>query len=105
MSGSRWTMSGGDLIDGRYVVVREIGKGGMGAVYEAFDRKLERPVALKFLDPGLIEDAESVSRFQREALAAGRIGHESICDVRDRGETENKVPYIVMELLDGEPLA
>jgi serine/threonine-protein kinase len=77
----------------------------MGAVYEAFDRKLERPVALKFLDPGLIEDAESVSRFQREALAAGRIGHESICDVRDRGETENKVPYIVMELLDGEPLA
>jgi serine/threonine-protein kinase len=105
MSRSRWSVDEGDIIDGRFAVVREIGRGGMGAVYEAFDRKLERSVALKFLDPGLIEEGDAVSRFQREALAAGRIGHESICDVRDRGETEEGVPYIVMELLDGRALS
>ena len=96
-----WSFNEGDVIAKRYVLVQEIGRGGMGCVYEAFDRKLERDVAIKFLDPGLADDAEAVTRFQREALAAGKIGHENICDVRDRGETKAGVPYIVMEHLVG----
>lgn len=103
MQAADWEMPRGHLIEGRYVLVKRIGFGGMGAVYEAFDSKLERPVAIKFLDTDLVSDEESITRFQREAHAAGRIGHENICDVRDRG-TSDGVPYIVMELLEGETL-
>jgi eukaryotic-like serine/threonine-protein kinase len=97
----RWTLPTGVMIEARYRLVREIGVGGMGAVYEAVDVKLERPVALKFLDPALVTDEEHVARFHREALAAGRIGHPNICDVRDRGITEDGAHFIVMELLSG----
>lgn len=95
----------GHVIDGRYVLEAEIGRGAMGCVYKAMDEKLERPVAVKFLDPNLVTDDTAVTRFQREALAAGLIGHPNICDVRDRGETDDGVPYIVMELLVGQPLS
>lgn len=101
MGKRRWTLPEGKVIADRYVLVREIGVGGMGAVYEAVDAKLERPVALKFLDPALVTDEEHVARFHREALAAGRIGHPGICDVRDRGNTEDGFHFIVMELLSG----
>ena len=99
-----WELSKGQVIEDRYVLDREISAGGMGCVYSAFDEKLERQVAVKFLDPRLATNEESVIRFQREALAAGRIGNPNICDVRDRGETEDGIPYIVMELLVGKPL-
>ena len=99
-----WELSKGQIIEDRYVLDREVGAGGMGCVYSAFDEKLERQVAVKFLDPRLVTNEESVIRFQREALAAGRIGNPNICDVRDRGETEDGIPYIVMELLEGKPL-
>ena len=89
----------------RYEIRGEIGRGGMGVVYQGFDCTLQRNVALKFMDSDQIENREAVSRFQREALAAGKIGHENICDIRDRGDTEDGVPYIVMELLEGEPLS
>ncbi len=95
----------GDVIEHRYVLGREVGRGGMGSVHKAYDEKLERPVAIKFLDPRLLADSNAVLRFQREALAAGHIGHPNICDVRDRGETDEEVPFIVMELLEGQSLA
>ena len=89
------------MIADRYELVREIGTGGMGAVFEAFDLRLERPVALKFLDPSLVKNEEHVIRFHREALAAGRIGHPNICDVRDRGVSAEGLHFIAMELLEG----
>lgn len=88
----------------RYEVKREIGRGGMGAVFEAYDRTLERPVAVKFLNPERSTARKAIERFQLEAVATGRIGHENICDVRDRGVTEDGMPFIVMELLEGESL-
>jgi serine/threonine-protein kinase len=97
-----WTLPEGTVIDDRFEVVREIGVGGMGAVFEALDRELHRSVALKFLDPALVTDEEHVIRFQREALAAGRIGHPNICKAHERGVTSDGVPFIVMELLRGE---
>lgn len=94
-------LSEGDVIAERYMLVRELGRGGMGCVFEAFDQRLKRPVALKFLNHKSLEDSKQVSRFQREALAAGRIRHGSICDVRDLGEIDEGTPFIVMELLEG----
>ena len=76
----------------------------MGFVFKAWDELLERDVAIKFLEPGLIQNPTAVTRFQREALAAGRIGHDNICDVRDRGVTDAGLPYIVMERLEGVSL-
>ncbi len=99
-----WSLPAGALVAERYEVVREIGRGGMGAVYEALDRTVERPVAIKFLDPKLAKSPKAITRFQNEAVAAGRIGHDGICDVRDRGQTKDGVPYLVMELLEGESL-
>ena len=101
----RWSLPDGTVVASRYRIVRELGRGGMGAVFEAFDVNLERVVAIKFLDPELTKSDESIQRFQLEAIAAGRIGHENICDVRDRGETDEGMPFIVMEMLDGEELA
>jgi eukaryotic-like serine/threonine-protein kinase len=99
-----WTLPVGFVIVDRFEIVREIGIGGMGAVFEARDRHLCRSVALKFLDPELVSDEEHVVRFQREAMAAGKIGHPNICDVLDRGVTDDGVPFIVMELLQGATL-
>src|SRR3989339_893122 len=95
----------GHLVGGRYEILGELGRGAMGVVYRARDKNLDRPVAIKFLSPDLAGKEEAVARFGREALAAGRIGHEGICDVRDRGVADGGVPYIVMELLEGKSLA
>src|SRR5690349_6340906 len=89
---------------GPYCSVRELGRGGMGQVYEAVHGVLEKRVAIKTLRPHLLEDAVSVQRFLREGRAACHVEHPNVVDVhelaRDRG-----MPYLVMELLDGEHLA
>jgi serine/threonine-protein kinase len=89
---------------GRYELSRRLGVGGMGAVYEAFDVKVDRPVAVKILARGLASDPELRMRFEREAKAAGRIDHDNVCSVLDWGITDEGVPFLVMELLRGEPL-
>lgn len=96
-----WTLPIGLLVSQRYELVRELGVGGMGAVYQAFDLKQDLPVAIKFLDPSLVTDEENIIRFQREVWAASRIGHPSICQVLDHGISERGLHYIVMELLKG----
>ena len=96
--------SEGHILAGRYELGSELGRGGMGVVYAAEDLLLERPVAVKLLFGEAAQEPEIVTRFQREALAAGKIGHENICDVRDRGEAEDGSPFIVMEKLVGQPL-
>jgi TolB-like protein/tetratricopeptide (TPR) repeat protein/predicted Ser/Thr protein kinase len=91
------------IIAGKYRIISELGKGGMGVVYKAEDAKLERCVALKFLPPELTEDPEARERFVREAKAAAALSHHHICTVYEIGEEENRL-FIAMEYIEGESL-
>lgn len=88
---------------GRYTVGRCIGRGGMGAVYEAVHNDLKKRVAIKVLDPKLVEDPEVSARFLREGESAARIQHPHVVDIYDLG-TQDDITYLVMELLVGEDL-
>ncbi len=85
---------------GRYVILSELGQGGMGAVYRAWDPSMSRLVALKVLLPRPDTDPAVLGRFQREARAAARLNHPAIVDVYDVGERDGK-PYIVMAFIPG----
>ena len=89
---------------GRYTILAPLGSGGMGAVYQARDERLERVVAIKILSPDLFHGEASRDRFRKEALALARLSHANIAAVYDVGE-ENGVDYIVMECIAGETLA
>jgi serine/threonine-protein kinase len=89
---------------GKYEVVGLLGKGGMGAVYRAFDPFLEREVALKVMLPQIAEDPEQKERFEREARAVARLTHPNVVMVFDLGYHTDGAPYIVMELLRGADL-
>ncbi|HZQ29327.1 MAG TPA: Stk1 family PASTA domain-containing Ser/Thr kinase [Acidimicrobiales bacterium] len=92
------------VYSGRYVIVRQIARGGMAEVYLARDQLLDRPVALKMLFPELSTDRSFVERFRREAQAAANLSHPNIVSVYDWGE-EDGAYYIVMEFVDGRPLS
>jgi serine/threonine protein kinase len=89
---------------GRYQIVRLLGEGGMGAVYEAIHVGLKKRVALKTLLPSIARNPEAQTRFLREGEAASRINHPNVVDVTDVG-SEDGTPYLVMEYLEGETLA
>jgi serine/threonine-protein kinase len=89
---------------GRYQIVRLIGEGGMGAVYEAMHPVLKKRFAIKTLLPSMARTPEVRARFLREGEAASRINHPNVVDVSDVG-TEGDTPYLVMEFLEGENLA
>jgi serine/threonine-protein kinase len=97
-------LSPGDIIDGKYRIVRLIGEGGMGAVYEGENTRIHRRVAIKVLHAGVAQQGEAVARFEREAQAAGRIGSEHIVEVLDLGTLSAGDRYLVMEYLEGEGL-
>ena len=92
----------GEVVD-HYLLLRKIGTGGMGVVYEAEDTSLQRHVALKFLPDELCRDARHLARFQREARAASSLNHPNICTIHELGSVEGKY-FIAMELLEGETL-
>jgi serine/threonine protein kinase len=89
---------------GRYEIVAPIGKGGMGEVYRARDRELQRDVALKVLAAEYGDDPERLRRFEQEARAMGQLSHPNIVAVYDVGRSEGGTPYVVTELLEGETL-
>ncbi|MEO6951492.1 MAG: protein kinase [Polyangia bacterium] len=94
----------GTHLDGKYLVRRLIGEGGMGLVYEAEHVDIGRRVAIKILHSRYTREADVVARFRSEARAATRIGHPHIIDVFDSGTTVDGAVYLVMEFLDGRDL-
>ncbi len=93
----------GEVIAGKYRLIRILGEGGMGAVWEAINIGLDAPVAIKLIRSEL-EEVSARERLMTEARAAARLGHPAIVRVFDVGETEGREPFIVMELLQGESL-
>src|SRR5688500_7590297 len=98
------TLEAGQIIEGKYRIVGLLGTGGMGAVYEGENIRIHRKVAIKVLHAQVSLQAEAVTRFEREAQAAGRIGSEHICEVLDLGNLEDGSRFMVMEYLVGETL-
>jgi serine/threonine-protein kinase len=89
---------------GKYEIVRKVGEGGMGAVYEARHVKIGKRVAIKVLLEKYVQKADVVARLLQEARLASSIGHENIIDITDVGETADGRTFVVMEFLDGESL-
>jgi tetratricopeptide (TPR) repeat protein len=103
--------SAGQTISGRYRIVRSLGHGGMGEVYEAEDLELKERVALKTLLPGIAADERMIARFKREIQLARKISHPNVCRVFDLarhpadGSSPETIVFLTMELVEGETLA
>jgi len=95
----------GYVLADKYRVLHQIGRGGMGVVYEAEHVQLGKRVAIKLMLEKYRDDSEAIARFQREAYAASRIGNPHIIDVVDIGTAPDGRAFVVMELLSGAPLS
>ena len=93
------------LLNGRYRLLRELGRGGMAVIWETHDAVLDRRVAVKLLHPQFAGDPEFLERFRREARAAASLAHPNVVGVYDVGQdTATGNPFLVMELVEGESL-
>lgn len=104
MNDRRKSLQVGDLVGGKYQLLKKIGEGGNGRVYRAINVLLGREVAIKVLQPELVGDETSKKRFFREAKTANRIRHPNVVDVLDVGDSDEG-PWMVQELLVGESLS
>ncbi len=95
----------GLVVDDRYKLRGALGVGGMGTVYEAKHLLIDRTLAIKFLEPSLAHDQETLTRFSNEARVFSTVGHPNLVEVTDMGKTPEGIPYMVMELLEGTDLA
>jgi serine/threonine protein kinase/Flp pilus assembly protein TadD len=93
----------GTLFAGRYEILQELGRGGMGEVYRVKDKKLNEEMALKVLKPEIAADKEMIERFKNELKLARKIAHRNVCKMYDLNEEED-TPYITMEYVRGEDL-
>jgi tetratricopeptide (TPR) repeat protein/tRNA A-37 threonylcarbamoyl transferase component Bud32 len=93
----------GSTLAGRYQVIEELGKGGMGRVYKVFDIKIKEKVALKLIKPEIASDKETIERFSNEIRLARRISQRNVCKMFDIGEAEG-AHFITMEFVHGEDL-
>ncbi len=104
----------GDIVAGRFRIIRMIARGGMGEVYETFDEKLRARIALKTLRPELASDVDALERFKREILVTRDVGHENLCRVfeliehhlpsSEPGGERREVICLTMQLMSGENL-
>jgi eukaryotic-like serine/threonine-protein kinase len=95
----------GQVLDQRYQINRKLGEGGMSYVYQAQEISSGRAVAVKILIPRLSRDPASVERLRREATIATRLNHPNVCPILRLGETSERLIYLVMPYLEGEPLS
>ncbi|HYO94653.1 MAG TPA: serine/threonine-protein kinase [Polyangiaceae bacterium] len=93
------------VLDEKYALIRELGSGGAGTVYEAEHLIVGKRLAIKILHAAVAGEPEVRARFEAEARAAARIAHANVVDIHDLGVTAEGVPYLVMELLEGETFA
>jgi serine/threonine protein kinase len=94
----------GSIIHKSYHVLRKLGEGGMGTVYLAEHVKMGRKSAVKVMNPGMVHDADAISRFNREASNASKISHPNVAAVYDFGETDDGLIFLAMEYVEGPPL-
>jgi eukaryotic-like serine/threonine-protein kinase len=95
----------GQILDQRYGIKRKLGEGGMSYVYQADELDTGKSVAVKILIPRLSRDPASVERLRREAAIATRLNHPNACPILRMGETPDRLIYLVMPYLEGEPLS
>lgn len=99
------SISDGQILEDKYKILRKIGQGGMGVVYEARHMTLNLTVAIKVLHPSEADDPNMLARFRVEAQSAASIKHPNVVDVTDFGLSPDRRPFFVMEYLPGESLA
>jgi serine/threonine-protein kinase len=99
-------MQPGTVLSGKYRLDALLGRGGMGSVWRALHLGLDAPVAVKLMDPAIMKTSGMLARFHREAQAAAQLRSPHVVQIFDHGvDAESGIPFIVMELLDGESLA
>ncbi len=94
----------GTIIADRYHILSRVGEGGMGQVFLAEHVKMKRRCAIKVMRPALVDDAEALQRFTREAENASKLSHPNVASIFDFGETSDGVVYLAMEFIEGESL-
>ena len=95
----------GSVLQDKYRVISEIGRGGMSVVYKARHEMMDKEVAIKMLQQGLMNDQNSIKRFQQEAQAASCLAHQNVITIFDFGVSPTGQPYLVMDFLEGHSLA
>jgi eukaryotic-like serine/threonine-protein kinase len=108
--GSALRAQGGSSMDlvgsiiAQYHVIKKLGEGGMGQVYLAEHVKMGRKSAVKVMNPGMVDNVDAISRFNREAANASKINHPNVAGIYDFGETPDGLIFLAMEFVEGEPL-